>query len=119
MSVTVYFLRLNHMRSSCESGQILAASFDRDKLFQFLHSERVEPYVDNPGIEDDYGNVHAYNKVFRKGGPLEWYNDVMYHDASPDPFGHGIVSEVVEFAREEDLPRIVQHVKSHGVMFLA
>ena len=63
-------------------------------------------------------NVHSYKKVFRKDGPLEWYNDVMYPDASPDMFGQGIVSEVVEFTREEDRPRIIQNVESHGVMFL-
>lgn len=119
MSVTVYFLRLNHMRSSCESGRILAASFDRDKLVSFLQAERVEPYVDNSGLEDDYGSVHSYTKFFRKGGPLEWFNDVPHPHALPNSFGHGIVSEVVEFAREEDRPCIIQDVESHGVMFFA
>ena len=44
---------------------------------------------------------------------------LLFTQALPDVFGHGIVPQVVEFAREEDLPRIVQHVESHGVMFLA
>ena len=35
----------------------------------------------------------------------------------PDVFGHGIVPQVVEFAREEDRPRIIQDVELHGVMF--
>lgn len=117
MSVTIYFLRLNHMRSSYESGQILAASFNRDKLVHFLQTERVEPYVDNPALNDDYGNVHSYTKVFRKGGPLEWFNDVSHPRAFPNSLGHGIVSEVVEFAREEDRPYMIQNAESHGIMF--
>lgn len=117
MSVTVYLLRLNHMRGACENGRIIAASFDRDKLVDFLQAERVERYVDNSGIEDDYGHVHPYTKFFRKGGPLEWYNDVFDPQGVPDVFGHGIVPQVVEFAREEDRPRIIQDVESHGVMF--
>ena len=71
MSVTVYLLRLNHMRGACENGRIVAASFDRDKLVDFLQAECVERYVDNSGVEDDYGHVHPYTKFFRKGGPLE------------------------------------------------
>lgn len=84
----MYILRLNDMRTpKIEMYEVVAKSEDPEKLEQWMLSEKVEPYR-----EDNWG------KVFRKGGPLEWYN------APERCFGQGIVQicseeEYVEDAR--------------------
>jgi len=60
----MWILRLNDMRSpKAEMYEVVAKSEDNNKLEQWLQCEKVEPYQ-----EDNW------RKVFRKGGPLEWYN---------------------------------------------
>lgn len=112
MSVNVFYLRLNDMRGPCENARIYAAALSPDKLIAFAESAAAdEPYTDGPS-EDDYGNNHTYRKVFKKGSILEWCNP-------PCPsFKQGIVYETVEFATEEDIPKIVSEIIQHDILFL-
>ena len=64
-----YILFLNDMRSPNTAHVMpVARASLADVLLVFLAAERVERYRD---VVDDY----AWSKCFRKGGPLEWYND--------------------------------------------
>lgn len=116
MSVTVYFLILNDMRGSYERDTMIAASFDRDKIVKFITSEMVEPYDDCPSM-DDYGNVHKWHKVFKKGGPLEWFNPPLGDMFTQDCHGRGLGSQTWEFATEEDKLDIMQNAPD-SVTFL-
>lgn len=112
MSINVYYLRLNDMRGPCENARIYAAAFSPDKIIKFAELAAAdEPYTDGPS-EDDYGNSHTYHKVFKKGSILEWCNP-------PCPsFKQGIVYETVEFATEEDIPKIVNEIIRQDILFL-
>ena len=85
----IYVLVLNDMRSSqIQEIQPVAWATSQESLEELLKRERVEPYFDaneNQVPPDThvgsspFGSVHGSNKVwgkkFRKGGPLEWFND--------------------------------------------
>lgn len=61
----MWILRLNDMRfPKCEMTEVVAVSEDPEKLLKWMEVEKVEPYRDE-----------RWGKVFRKGGPLEWYNE--------------------------------------------
>ncbi len=92
----VYILNLDGMRGSSGNASPYAAFDDLDKLKAFYNSHLAEaPWTDEPSA-DTYGIVHGWNKVFKKGSPLEWYNplspvnqrgnsdifaEASYHDA--------------------------------------
>lgn len=85
----MWILRMNDMRSAkIELYEVVARCEDNDKLEQWLILERVEPYED--------GN---WRKTFRKGGPLEWYNDPILS------LGHGIFNMCSEEEYVEDARR--------------
>jgi hypothetical protein len=59
-----YYVCLNNMQAP--QIQILtpvARGESRESLIAFLKKEKVEPYTDE-----------NWQKTYRKGGPLEWYN---------------------------------------------
>jgi hypothetical protein len=66
----MFVLQLNPMRSNAENVVPVARAKTREELEAFIARERVEPYVTD-------GQWH---KVFRAGGPLEWFN-------APDTLG--------------------------------
>lgn len=70
----IYGLLLNDMRGCYENQHLVALASSREALADYLRMNRVEPYYDENGGVDDYGNSHSYYKVFAKGSPLEWYN---------------------------------------------
>ena len=95
-----YLLMLNDMRSSrSEHLTIVGRGDTLEELQAFVAGEKVEPYTDagehvqthstdfsaqlnGPSVE--HTPYYKYHKVFRKGGPLEWYNppndnDVPYY----------------------------------------
>lgn len=60
----MWILRLNHMQSpNVENLTTVACAETREALMTFLDRERVDFYRDG-----------HWNKAFRAGGPLEWYN---------------------------------------------
>ena len=82
--VKIYCLIMNPVTDRAESGQISMMSFDKDRLLKAYESELVE------GYKDDY-----YHKVFKKGGPLEWFNPLWSVDGI-DSFGHGLREEWID-----------------------
>jgi hypothetical protein len=75
----LYGLVLNPMRGRTEEQRFLAASDSRDELVALLKAERVEPYKDE-----------NWHRVYRKGGPLEWFNP-PWGDGETDDYGNGII----------------------------
>ncbi len=82
--VKVYCLIMNPVTDRAESGRISVMSFDKDRLVKFYEDEIVESYDDD-----------RFRKVFRKGGPLEWYNPLWTLE-SIDSFGHGLREEWID-----------------------
>lgn len=78
--VKIYKLVLNDMRSpKIEHTEIAAVATTPRALTEFMEREREpESYSDG-----------TWGKVFRKGGPLEWYNSPF------DSLGQGIQEEWV------------------------
>jgi hypothetical protein len=77
----MFILYLNPMRSNAENMVAVAKARTREELEAFVARERVESYSDveneaHPeGTESNgYYRPGTWNKCFRKGGPLEWYN---------------------------------------------
>ena len=66
----MFVLQLNPMTSNAEMVQPIAVAETREALENYLKSERVEPYQTDG----------RWNKVFRQGGPLEWFNDTAFFD---------------------------------------
>lgn len=90
----VFVLFLNDMRSDhIESMSVAARASTREALVAFVASERVEPYT----TECDYRPV-PWGKVFRKDGPLEWFNE---------PYG----LDIEECIREQ--PSIAEHSRAY------
>lgn len=73
-----YMLLLNDMRSpNVENLQPVAYAATSTELQALLDAERVPSYSDDggsPGRCGYYGTGPSWGKVFRKDGPLEWYN---------------------------------------------
>jgi hypothetical protein len=59
----MFVLWLNPMTDNCESRKAVAKADTREALEQLLERECIEPYQDG-----------CWHKIYRKGGPLEWYN---------------------------------------------
>ena len=79
-SITHLFgLVLNPMRGRMEEQRLIAVSEYRSEIEALLSGERVEPYRDE-----------NWNKTFRAGGLLEWFNPPTFLDRV-DEWGHGII----------------------------
>lgn len=66
----MWILRLNDMRAPrIEQVEPVAKAQNPDALVALMHRERVESYTDG-----------KWNKEFRRGGPLEWYNPPFFPD---------------------------------------
>jgi hypothetical protein len=64
----MYILQLNPITSNAEHVVPVARAETREELLALLQREKVEPYREP-------ADSHRWYKVYRKGGPLEWYND--------------------------------------------
>ena len=82
--VKIYCLIMNPVTDRAESGRISVMSFDKDRLIKFYEGEIVESYNDD-----------RFRKVFKKGGPLEWYNPLWTLEGI-DSFGHGLREEWID-----------------------
>jgi hypothetical protein len=85
----VYYLIMNPVTDKAESGRIAMMSTSRENLISAYENEQVAIYDDS-----------NFRKVFKQGGPLEWYNPVWTFDGV-DPFGHGLSEDWVDM---ENLP---------------
>jgi hypothetical protein len=77
--LTAYVLVLNPMRGRTEEQRMLAASENREELLAAWRGEEVQPYTDG-----------EWRRVYRKGGPLEWFNP-PFSDGDADHYGNGII----------------------------
>ncbi len=74
MAEYIWALALNPIRGQAEERTPVARADTREALERFLEREKVEPY-DNIGDNINFpGQPYTYRKVFRKDGPLEWFN---------------------------------------------
>lgn len=69
----MWILFLNMMKNRSESLTPVARGGSEESLKRFMERERVEPYKDD-GFSDHSGSNTTFTKVFRQGGPLEWFN---------------------------------------------
>jgi hypothetical protein len=89
--VKVYYLIMNPVTDRAESGRIAMMSTSRQSLISAYENEQVAIYDDS-----------NFRKVFKQGGPLEWYNPVWTFEGV-DPFGHGLSEDWVDM---ENLPML-------------
>ena len=89
--VKVYFLIMNPVTDRAESGRIAMMSTSRQDLITAYENQQVVPYDD--------GN---FRKVFKQGGPLEWFNPVWTFEGV-DTFGHGLSEDWVEIGNLTEL----------------
>ena len=82
--VKIYYLIMNPVTDRAESGRIAMMSTSKADLISAYENESVAVYDD--------GN---FRKVFKQGGPLEWYNPVWTFEGV-DPFGHGLSEDWVD-----------------------
>lgn len=80
----IWALSLNPIRGQAEERMPVARANTKEALQRFLERERVEPYEDVGDNSNFPGQPYTYKKVFRKGGPLEWFNWPI----SPEPVGN-------------------------------
>lgn len=102
MKDMIWALSLNPMRGRTEERRPVARAATKDALEEYIVRERVPEYSDVGDNSNFPGEPYTYKKVFRKGGPLEWYNFPL----QPEPAGNHfqeIPSEAmwVENARAE------------------
>jgi len=65
----MFVLQLNPMRSNAENVIPVARAEKREDLLALLQREAV------PYYKDEEPGGYVWGKSFRKGGPLEWFND--------------------------------------------
>jgi hypothetical protein len=93
----MWLLYLNPMQGNSENKALIGRAETKTELEQYLASERVEPYDDGEGEGTvEYGRFipGTWHKVYRKGGPLEWYN--------PPEWSEGFFESLVDFGTKED-----------------
>lgn len=81
---SIWALCLNPMRGQAEERTPVARANTKEALERFLAQEKVEPYDDISDNMNFPDRPYTYRKVFRKGGPLEWFNWPM----QPEPTGN-------------------------------
>lgn len=80
--IRLYVLCLNPMDGSAESAVDVAVSTDYQRLVDWYRGQF------NPG---GYWRDNGFNKTFKPGSPLEWYNPIYNLDLNNlGTFGHGI-----------------------------
>jgi len=94
----IFYLSLADMHGGVDKARPVVASYTLEELLDFYKKER-EPWLDTNDSIDSYGNKHSWNKTFKKGSMLEWYNDVVSLEPTefPSPFG-GVGTVWVETA---------------------
>jgi hypothetical protein len=88
-TVDMWILRLNKMTERAETFQTVACGDTKESLIDLLKNETVPFYKDE-----------QWNKNYKKGGPLEWYN--LPH---PDLSVGGGHAAIVDVGTREDWMR--------------
>lgn len=108
----MYLLYLNPMRDRTEARRLVARAETREALMAFVEREIAEPYIDAGerrithetdmiaqmagGLVDEHIPGWRWQKTFRKGGPLEWFNPPLGDDC------------VVEVSLEQDIAKLTE-----------
>jgi hypothetical protein len=101
----LYALYLNDMRKpKIEILSLNAISLSKDKLIAWIEEQKGEPYSDDG--ENSFGQT-TFNKVFKKGSALEWFNPCQTYDTEVSFTGDGI-REYWECS--EEIPRIKNQI---------
>lgn len=78
ITTTVFVVVVNPMRGQSEEQRTIGPFTSRDAAMTFVRNEEVEPYKDSG--DNSYvspaPNSYTYQKCYRKGGPLEWFNGI-------------------------------------------
>lgn len=69
----LFGLLLNPMRGNTEEVRLICVSDYRNEIEELLKAESVEGYGD-PGASSFGLGPTTWCKVYRQGGPLEWFN---------------------------------------------
>ena len=102
--IRIFKLILNSIFDNCECATIVAISDDYDRLVSFYNEHKVAQYPDKPFGENGY----TYRKNFRKGSPLENYNQPFSLEVNQcDHYGHGIQDEWVRL-------HVWEHIQHEG-----
>lgn len=96
--IKLWYLVLNPMTSNTECGELVAHSYERDKLIDWYNNQFAEEsyytigehYFPAKGdFSANFSEGYKYYKVFKQGSILEWYNPI--HSLEDiDSYGHGI-----------------------------
>lgn len=71
----VWILFLNPMRGRVEVKQAVAIADSEENLLKWYQDQLTELWTDDSfEVPDIWGNFKKWNKNFKKGSPLEWYN---------------------------------------------
>jgi hypothetical protein len=90
IEVKIYLLHLNPMQERIEAGRVVAISPSIEALMSFYKGEETAPYQED-GFNFLTQQDHVWNKHFKKGGPLEWYNPINIEGPEAiNTWGHGI-----------------------------
>lgn len=82
----MWVLMLNPMRDRSENIRPVAFAPTKAELEAFVASETVPPYTEE-GSSPWHNASHTYHKIFRKDGPLSWFNgprDGSYSDVGTE-----------------------------------
>lgn len=82
--IKIYQLVLNRMTApKIEHSEIVAFSYDKQKLIDWYNSEKTESWQDD-----------QWRKSFKKGSPLEWFNP-SFESLEQNHYGQGITEDWV------------------------
>ena len=106
--VKIYKLVLNPMRGRTEANELVAAAYEKQALFDLMQRD-YEPWQDvgqhaasgNSPLGQYSNPEHKWQKPFKKGSSLEWYNkpnpfEDGFGDGIPNNYGVGIHEQWVE-----------------------
>jgi len=95
----IFKLVLNDMRADKASEGTLTPhiSYDKSSLCEYVGLEMADDFW-----QDEVDGV-SYNKRFKRGSPLEYYNHPVELMGSENSFGHGVSSEWIDSAQLDHL----------------
>lgn len=88
--VKIYKLVLNPMRGNIENASMVAIAYDKSRLVNWYEEQMAtEAFSEvGSGSFECHGDSHQWNKTFKKGSYLEWYNPTGLGELNH--YGHGI-----------------------------
>ena len=75
-----YILCLADMHGGVDKSKPVAVFSELELLRSYYQSQLADAPWQDAESPDNYGNVHKWHKVFKKGSPLEWYNPLTSFD---------------------------------------